>query len=320
MSRPPLSVKPDLTPLPEEAPLLLHRTSKLGEGAYGTVYKAVVVSLGMTIAIKEFRVSSSDDHKAVKVVNEEVKIMQQLRHKHIINIFGTLVMPHGLVVLMEYAEGNSLRHLMGEIGALGPELIQKYATQLCQAIAYCHNSGVVHRDIKCRNLLINTDGDLKVADFGSAKSSESAAEKGAVESFTPLWAAPELLTSSDYTDKVDTWSIGCTLIEMATGRDPWPEQAFPNHLIAMMQITSSDILPAIPTTLPPLAQHFISLCLQRDVSRRPRVSDLLRHPWLTTPSAISAGLSDSIDGTSLGAVLQLQRLLETRGVDGNPWT
>ncbi len=97
--------------------------------------------------------------------------------------------------------------------------------------------------------------------------------------YTPLWTAPEVLVG-DYNSKVDVWSLGCVIIEMASAKPPWSEQNFENPFRALYHIGNSDSIPKIPETLGDVAREFISQCLRRDPDKRPDSTTLLKHEWL----------------------------------------
>ena len=154
----------------------------------------------------------------------------------------------------------------------------------------CHANRVVHRDIKGKNILIDTKGNLKLADFGSAKRFTNVMSKDAPSlsyNYTPLWTAPEVLVG-DYNSKVDVWSLGCVIIEMASAKPPWSEQNFENPFRALYHIGNSDSIPKIPDLLSETGRNFVLTTLRRDPDKRPSAEECLRHEWLQ-------GLEDSND-------------------------
>jgi len=102
---------------------------------------------------------------------------------------------------------------------------------------------------------------------------------GNTYNYTPLWTAPEVLTG-DYSNNVDVWSLGCVIIEMASGKPPWSEQNFENPFRALYHIANSGAIPKLPDTLSELAIEFTKLCLTRDPDKRPSATELIKHKWL----------------------------------------
>lgn len=162
-------------------------------------------------------------------------------------------------ILMEYVPGSSLDAILQKFGALDEQVMRTYTRQLLEALNYCHTNRVIHRDIKGKNILVDTHGTLKLADFGSAKQFvEAKAAPSLNYNYTPLWTAPEVLIG-DYTFKIDIWSLGCVIIEMATAKQPWDEENFENPFRALYHIG---------TRLPPAAACRLLLRCHRSHARR----------------------------------------------------
>jgi len=220
--------------------------------------------------------------------------MRKLRHRNIVQLLGTERSGHTLSILMEYVPGKSLDSILSRYGSLQEDVICNYTKQILLALEYCHSKRVVHRDIKGKNILVDQTGCLKLADFGSAKAfhnellpAASSAQKqdgkapSSTYNYTPLWTAPEVL-HGDYDTKVDVWSLGCVIIEMATAKSPWAEQNFENPFRALYHIGNSGAIPKLPDTLSETGLEFLHLCLQRDPEKRSSASELLKHRWLET--------------------------------------
>lgn len=136
--------------------------------------------------------------------------------------------------------------------------------------------------MKGKNILVDTSGNLKLADFGSAKRVANILGSDAPSigyNYTPLWTAPEVL-QGNYNSKVDVWSLGCVIIEMATALPPWSEENFENPFRALYFIGNSDKVPQTPSYLSPTCQALVKKCLTRNPDIRPLAKDLLDDPWL----------------------------------------
>jgi len=267
---------------PKEKKIEWKKGELIGKGSFGKVYMGMNAATGELIAVKQVRLKTTEEQDQAKEIENEIKLMQDLRHPNIVSLLGTQRTGTTLNILMEYVPGKSLDTLLEKFGAFSEKVIKSYTKQLLAALAYCHSNHVVHRDIKGKNILIDTKGNLKLADFGSAKRFANVLSKDAPSvsyNYTPLWTAPEVLVG-DYNSKVDIWSLGCVIIEMASGKPPWSEQNFENPFRALYHIGNSNSIPKIPDSLSEQGKQFILACLQRDPDKRPSAKECLIHAWL----------------------------------------
>lgn len=161
---------------------------------------------------------------------------------------------------MEYAPGGSLRQLLQEVGPLSEQASARYAKQILLGLNYLHQNAIAHRDIKGANVLLAAEGHCKLADFGASKRVEANSIVSGLKG-TPHWMAPEVIKGQQTSHgwkKADVWSIGCTTIEMATGKMPWP--MFPNPMAAMYHIANGE-RPPVDVELSPEADSFIGQCM-----------------------------------------------------------
>ncbi|GAB4848235.1 hypothetical protein Ancab_002902 [Ancistrocladus abbreviatus] len=257
----------------------------LGRGTFGHVYQGFNSEGGQMCAIKEVRFVSDDQtsRECFKQLNQEINLLSQLKHKNIVRYYGSELSEDTLSVYLEYVSGGSIHKLLQEYGAFKEPVIKNYTRQILSGLAYLHSRNTMHRDIKGANILVDPDGEIKLADFGMAKHISSCAS---VLSFkgSPYWMAPEVVMNKNgYGLAVDIWSLGCTVIEMAASKPPWSQY---EGVAAIFKIGNSKDIPEIPDHVSNDAKSFLRLCLQRDPSARPSAAQLLDHPFVSDQATL----------------------------------
>ncbi|KAH1251224.1 Mitogen-activated protein kinase kinase kinase 3 [Glycine max] len=259
----------------------------LGRGTFGHVYLGFNSENGQMCAIKEVKVVSDDQtsKECLKQLNQEINLLNQLSHPNIVQYHGSELVEESLSVYLEYVSGGSIHKLLQEYGSFKEPVIQNYTRQIVSGLAYLHGRNTVHRDIKGANILVDPNGEIKLADFGMAKHINSSASMLSFKG-SPYWMAPEVVMNTNgYSLPVDIWSLGCTIIEMATSKPPWNQY---EGVAAIFKIGNSKDMPEIPEHLSNDAKNFIKLCLQRDPLARPTAHKLLDHPFIRDQSATKA--------------------------------
>jgi len=209
----------------------------IGEGAFGQVYQALHLETGQFVAVKHILIGELSDNlmSGVETLCQEIAVYQKLEHPNIVKYLGAKQNHQDIYIYMELMTGGSISSMLKQYGSFEESVIRKFTKQLVLGLDYLHSNGIIHRDIKGGNIMSNRDGDVKLADFGAAKSIEDyslLASNMNIESnnSTELcnsikgslyWMAPELLRQEKYGRKIDIWSLGCTIIEMATATHPW---------------------------------------------------------------------------------------------------
>ncbi|CAN6812625.1 unnamed protein product [Brassica oleracea] len=263
----------------------------IGSGTFGKVYQGFNSEEGRICAIKEVKVISDDKNskECLKQLNQEINVLSQLCHPNIVQYYGSELSEETLSVYLEFVSGGSIYKLLTEYGAFTEPVIQNYTRQILYGLAYLHGRNTVHRDIKGANILVDPNGEIKLADFGMAK---HVTAYSTMLSFTgsPYWMAPEVVVmhKNGYTLAVDVWSVGCTILEMATAKPPWSQF---EGVAAIFKIGNSKDMPEIPDHLSNDAKNFIRLCLQRNPTVRPTAAQLLEHPFLRVHSPRVANTS-----------------------------
>jgi serine/threonine protein kinase len=264
---------------------------KIGQGAYGSVYRAIETDNGNFIAVKVIKIDLNNSNWADTLENleKEISILRRFEHSTIVKYLGSQRIlpsnsPEGEVrIFMEYMAGGSLSGIIKQYGALPEPIIIKFTRQILHGLHYLHSHGVVHRDLKGANILADGDGNVKLADFGASKhiqglpllSENSELCKSIRGSL--YWMAPEILKREPYGRKVDIWSLGCVVIEMATGTHPWQNISTYSQLCLAV---AEQQKPTISDNLSDLCKNFVYICLNYNKKQRPNTSILLKHQFL----------------------------------------
>mmetsp|Transcript_29346 Transcript_29346/g.67547 ORF Transcript_29346/g.67547 Transcript_29346/m.67547 type:complete len:605 (+) Transcript_29346:94-1908(+) len=251
----------------------------LGRGSNGSVFKALDQLTGQIVAVKEVMVAGSDeDQKYLQQLENEVSILKELSHPHIVRYLAHDYTSECLYMYMEHMAGGTLKEALGQFGKFDELLIAGYSRQLLAGLDYLHgrSPSVIHGDLKSSNILLDVDTRVKLADFGCSRKAH-ATITGTLQGSIP-WLAPEVLLHCHYSCSSDIWSFGCVCIEMGTGKQPWG--SFDNQMQAFLKIGMSQETPPLPAGLSEDGCSFISSCVRRAPENRIATQDLLQHPFV----------------------------------------
>jgi len=261
-------------------PMHWRRGEQLGEGTFGKVYLALNERNGELFACKRIGLAPDAGAAELHELESEIRLLKTIDHKHVVRYLGTeLRRSEGLMYLfLEYVPGGSIASMLAQFGVFSEVLIRIYVTQILRGVRYLHDRKIVHRDIKGGNVLVNDSGVAKLADFGCSKQLQGMRTGTLEQSLQAIqgsvpWMAPEVIKQSGHGRGADVWSVGATVIEMATAKHPWPK--FSNNLTALFQIATSTEPPPCPDSLSPAAKAFIDRCLQIDPKDRATAKELL---------------------------------------------
>lgn len=231
----------------------LEFTKEIARGSFGKVYKGTY--LGVDVAIKQ--ILRHNDPAYMKYIEREISVLKGVRHPFIVGFSGVCLHDTGLYIVTEYVDGGDVRNLLKGGNVPWSRRIQ-VASDLAKAMFYLHSKKIIHRDLKAKNLLIGTDGRLRLCDFGFARLSEFRIKRGMTICGTPGFVAPEIMMGDDYYEACDVFSYGNVLAELITlarpGKDFWirtPDNKFQLNFDELKQIA--------PRECP---DKFLTLCLQ----------------------------------------------------------
>ncbi|XWS09015.1 hypothetical protein CRYUN_Cryun40dG0049500 [Craigia yunnanensis] len=199
----------------------------------------------------------------IRELEEEVKLLQNLSHPNIVRYLGTAREDDSLNILLEFVSGGSISSLLGKFGSFPESVIRMYSKQILLGLEYLHKNRIVHRDVKGANILVDNKGCIKLADFGASKKVVELATINGAKSMkgTPYWMVPEVILQTGHSFSADIWSVGFTVIEMATGKPPWSQQF--QEVAALFHIGTTKSPPPIPEHLSFEAKDLLLKCLQK---------------------------------------------------------
>ncbi|XP_067008813.2 mitogen-activated protein kinase kinase kinase 4 isoform X2 [Anabrus simplex] len=264
------------------------RGIKIGQGRFGKVYTAVNNKTGDLLAMKEIQLQPND-HRTIRKVAEELRTFEGITHPSLVRYYGVEIHRDEMLIFMEFCAEGTLESLVSATeNGLPENLIRWYTHQLLDAVATLHSHGIVHRDIKTANIFLTDEGNrLKLGDFGSAvKIKAHTTMPGELQGFvgTQAYMAPEVFMKTNtegHGRSADIWSVGCVVVEMASGKRPWAE--FDSNYQIMFKVGMGET-PKAPDSLCEDGHHFLSLCLKHDPRLRASAQDLLLHTFVKMDS------------------------------------
>jgi HAMP domain-containing protein/predicted Ser/Thr protein kinase len=246
----------------------------LGVGGMGVVYKAHDRELGEVLAIKTLKPELlQDDSSALERFKSEIRLARRIAHRNVVRTYDLGEITGQYYISMEYVEGKPLKDLIRERGRLPASVVLPIAKQLCRALEVSHEEGVIHRDIKPQNMVVQGDGVLKVMDFGIARlvsrPSESGHTRAGMVVGTPEYMAPEQLMGDELDARADLYATGVVLYECLVGRVPHTADT-PITLIARVLEEEPQPPSAVHPDIPQALSDLVLRALAKDREKRPR--------------------------------------------------
>lgn len=243
----------------------------IGKGGWGVVHLAEDIQGGnREVAVKQVKMAGIPQQELKGMMNE-ISLLKSLSHENIVQYIDSLQTTTEFYIILEFVDRGSLSDILRNTGRFSEKDIAIYMSQVLCGLQYLHEQGVIHRDIKGANILSTKDGVIKLADFGVAT-------KGADDTVigTPYWMAPEIIELQGASTKSDIWSVGCTVIELLTGKPPYFDLAQMTALFRIVQ----DETPPLPEASPPCLDFLRNGCFKKQVNFRKSAEDLLQHKWI----------------------------------------
>jgi tRNA A-37 threonylcarbamoyl transferase component Bud32 len=250
--------------VPSDPTLLSNRfqlDSLIAEGGMAKVYKGTDLLLGRTVAIKVLAANLARDPNFVVRFEREARAAASLSHVNVVNVYDTGSDGDLRYIVMEYIDGRALSDIISTEGSLDPARAAGIAATVCEALAVAHAAGMVHRDVKPGNIMIDTRGVVKVMDFGIAKtSSDGLTQVGSILG-TVAYLSPEQALGEPVDRRSDIYSLGCVLYEMLTGRPPIAGETLvevAHKLTTYNPPPPSEINPQVPASLDAIVARAIA--------------------------------------------------------------
>ncbi|EIN08053.1 kinase-like protein [Punctularia strigosozonata HHB-11173 SS5] len=268
------------------------RGELIGKGKYGRVYLALNATTGEIITVKQVELSHTMadeemDRACVTALKTESETLKDLDHSHIVQYLGFEETPNFLNIFLEYVPGGSIGHCLRKHGRFKEEVTKSFTEQILTGLEYLHSKGILHRDLKADNILVEASGVCKISDFAVSKHMQASNVQAAHSPLvgTVFWMAPEIVRSGKqgYDAKVDIWSLGCVVLEMWTGRRPWSGES--EAIAVMFKLYNKEADPPVPkdVVLSSLADDFRLKCFAINPEERASAAELRSHPYLELP-------------------------------------
>jgi CheY-like chemotaxis protein len=243
---------------------------EIGSGGMGMVYRALDRELGGHVAIKTLRPELVQDRALVERFKTEIRLARQISDKNVVRTHDFGEKDGVYFLTMEYVEGITVRELLDTRGKLGVAPTLAIASQLAHSLVVAHEQGVIHRDIKPQNLLLDASGVLKVMDFGVARLADQSSQLTEVGMLvgTPAYMAPEQMLGESFDERIDLYAMGVVLFECLTGRLPFVASS-PVALIAKLMMEKPPSPMVLNPEVPSAMSALVLRLLAKDPAERP---------------------------------------------------
>lgn len=247
----------------------------LGEGSFSKVKQAVHIPTGKVYAIKIIDMNLVKENKMDKQLEREIKVMKIMNHPNLIKLHAVLHSPKNYFLVLDLAEGGELFNKLAQDGPLPEAAARSYFQQLIDALDYMHKHNTIHRDLKPENLLLDSEGNLKIADFGLSIMANSSTELLKTRCGTPNYVAPEIFCSNGYVGPpADLWSAGVILYVMLAAALPFDAPTLPELARQIMKVQI-----IYPDSFPRGAVELMKHIIVADPNDRYTIEQIRQDPW-----------------------------------------
>lgn len=264
--------------------------ARIGAGSFGTVVLGMDPITGELMAVKQVPIPTGAakhnelQRSMIEALHHEMTLLKELNHENIVRYFGSSSEGSFLNIFLEYVPGGSVQLMLQLYGPFEEPLIRNFIRQVLVGLNYLHSVDIIHRDIKGANILIDIKGTVKISDFGISKKVDSTddregnkqARRASLQG-SVYWMAPEVVKQTTYTKKADIWSVGCLIVEMFTGKHPFPSFS---QMQAIFKI-GTHTQPQVPEWCTAEGKDFLTRTFEIDYNKRPTAAQLLTEAFLS---------------------------------------
>jgi WD40 repeat protein/DNA-binding SARP family transcriptional activator len=222
---------------------------RIGDGAFGVVYRALQPQVGREVAIKSIHSELANDPDFIRRFEREAQLVARLEHPHVVPLYDYWRDVEGAYLVMRFLRGGSLGQRIEKDGGLGPQEASSILDQIAEALSAAHRQGIIHRDVKPENVLLDEEGRAYLSDFGIAMDSSDSRATRSVTIGSHAYLSPEQIAGGPITPQTDVYSLGIVLYESFVGRHPFPD----GSIADLVQRHLHDGLPSVRIARPELS-------------------------------------------------------------------
>ncbi|EDO33625.1 predicted protein [Nematostella vectensis] len=268
----------------------------LGKGSYAVVKAAYSRKLKKQVAVKIVTKKKAPDDYLTKFLPREIQVMKHLNHSNVVSLHEAIETSSRIYIILDLADNGDLLEYIRSNGAIPENEARLFYHQLVDAVEYLHNKGVVHRDLKCENILLNRDNRILISDFGFARTQHVMADTGKrrlSQTFcgSYAYAPPEILRGIAYDGTLaDIWSLGVVLYTMVSASLPFDD----TNLKVLLEQVSRDVVFSRRKKISDEVKDLVRRMLVADVKTRIDLASIRRHPWFVGTKFSDAAKIDEV--------------------------
>lgn len=293
-------------------------TERVGMGGMAEVFKATDSTLGRTVAVKVMLPQYAADKTFAARFQQEAKAAANLTSPYIVNIYDWGRDEDSYYIIMEYVRGTDLKTAVQERGSIHPRKVAEIGSQVCSALSVAHSYGIIHRDIKSANIMVQTDGNVKVMDFGIAQAGNSDMTQDSSVLGTAHYVSPEQAQGKSLTGASDLYSLGVVMYEAATGQLPFDGSDAVS--VAMKQVSEEPIPPRqINPDIDPALEAIILRAMSKSTAERYATANEMKQAlddFLAGRGVATVGATQVIGAGGAPGVAETTVISPTKGVEG----